>query len=60
LEKIAEGGYIAPPLDVIWATAPYLHNGFVPTLSGVLNSKDRQKYWSRTFDDAYIDSINVG
>ncbi len=25
-------GYIAPPLDGIWITAPYLHNGSVPTL----------------------------
>ncbi|MCS7270857.1 MAG: cytochrome c, partial [Gemmataceae bacterium] len=25
-------GYQAPPLDGIWATAPYLHNGSVPTL----------------------------
>ena len=32
-------GYIAPPLDGIWITAPYLHNGSVPTLEGVLNSK---------------------
>ena len=26
------GGYVAPPLDGIWASAPYLHNGSVPTL----------------------------
>src|SRR5205823_10282737 len=26
-------GYQAPPLDGIWATAPYLHNGSVPTLT---------------------------
>jgi hypothetical protein len=25
-------GYQAPPLDGVWATAPYLHNGSVPTL----------------------------
>ncbi len=29
-------GYQAPPLDGIWATAPYLHNGSVPTL---------QRFW---------------
>jgi mono/diheme cytochrome c family protein len=28
----ATGGYIAPPLTALWATAPYLHNGSVPTL----------------------------
>jgi mono/diheme cytochrome c family protein len=44
-------GYIAPPLDGIWATAPYLHNGSVPTLEGVLNSKIRPVFWQRDFDD---------
>ncbi len=34
-------GYQAPPLDGIWATAPYLHNGSVPTLAALLNSSDR-------------------
>ena len=32
-------GYQAPPLDGIWATAPYFHNGSVPTVYDVLNSK---------------------
>jgi len=40
-------GYIAPPLDGIWATAPYLHNGSVPTLEGVLNSSTRPARWKR-------------
>ncbi len=40
-------GYIAPPLDGIWATAPYFHNASVPTLEGVLNSKIRPTYWRR-------------
>jgi mono/diheme cytochrome c family protein len=26
------GGYVAPILSGVWATAPYLHNGSVPTL----------------------------
>jgi mono/diheme cytochrome c family protein len=42
-------GYIAPPLDGIWATAPYLHNGSVPDLESLLNSRLRPKYWSRDF-----------
>ena len=29
-------GYVAPPLDGIWATAPYFHNGSVPTLRDLL------------------------
>ena len=45
-------GYIAPPLDGIWVTAPYLHNGSVPNLEGVLNSKARPKYWKRNFNTA--------
>ena len=42
-------GYIAPPLDGVWITAPYLHNGSVPDLEAVLNSKKRPKYWQRSF-----------
>jgi mono/diheme cytochrome c family protein len=43
-------GYIAPPLDGVWITAPYLHNGSVPDLETLLNSKERPKYWSRDFN----------
>ena len=43
-------GYIAPPLDGVWITAPYFHNGSVPTIEAVLNSKLRPKYWTRNFD----------
>jgi len=56
----ADGGYIAPPLDGIWATAPYFHNASVPTIEGVLNSKIRPKYWSRTFDDTDFNKEKVG
>ena len=53
-------GYIAPPLDGIWITAPYLHNGSVPTLEAVLNSKARPAYWSRDFDHPQYDYAEVG
>jgi len=53
-------GYIAPPLDGIWITAPYLRNGSVPTLEGVLNSKARPAYWSRDFDHPQYDFAEVG
>ncbi len=55
-------GYQAPPLDGVWATAPYFHNGSVPTLAGVLNSKARPKVFTRTFktDEADYDKVNVG
>lgn len=40
-------GYVAPPLDGIWASAPYLHNGSVPTLWHLLNSDERPVVWKR-------------
>ncbi|MBV8077113.1 MAG: c-type cytochrome [Planctomycetaceae bacterium] len=43
------GGYQAPPLDGLWATAPYLHNGSVPTAHGVLKSGSRPKVFTRSF-----------
>jgi mono/diheme cytochrome c family protein len=49
-------GYQAPPLDGIWATAPYFHNGSVPTVYHVLNSKARPKIFTRSYRtdlDAY-------
>ncbi len=42
-------GFQAPPLDGIWATAPYFHNGSVPTVYHVLNSKTRPKVYTRSF-----------
>ncbi len=53
-------GYIAPPLDGVWITAPYLHNGSVPTLEALLNSKLRPKYWSRDFGYHVYDYDAVG
>jgi hypothetical protein len=45
----AHRGYQAPPLDGVWATAPYFHNGAVPTLYHVLNSKARPRLFTRSF-----------
>jgi len=53
-------GYIAPPLDGIWITAPYLHNGSVPSLEALLNSKLRPAFWSRDFDHPQYDYEQVG
>ena len=53
-------GYIAPPLDGIWITAPYLHNGSVPDLETLLNSRERPKYWSRDFDNPQYDYEKCG
>lgn len=49
----ASYGYMAPPLDGIWATAPYFHNASVPTLEDVLNSPNRPRYWRRTYQPPY-------
>ncbi len=53
-------GYIAPPLDGIWATAPYLHNGSIPTLEDLLNSKQRPLYWQRSGEYEDYDFQRVG
>lgn len=53
-------GYIAPPLDGIWATAPYLHNGSVPTLAALLDSRQRPTYWTRDVDNPSYDHERVG
>jgi cytochrome c peroxidase len=51
-------GYVAPPLDGIWASAPYFHNGSVPTLWHLLHSDQRPVVWKRT-EDGY-DQNKVG
>ena len=45
-------GYTAPPLDGIWATGPFLHNGSVPNLALVLDSTRRPTYWRRVDFDS--------
>ena len=56
--EINPEGYVAPPLDGIWATAPYLHNGSVPTLWHLLHADERPALWKRT-EDGY-DQQKVG
>src|SRR3569623_2032001 len=54
-------GYVAPPLDGIWATAPFFHNGSVPTIEAVLDSSKRPTYWVRTsYDSTDYDPVAVG
>ncbi|WP_207515506.1 c-type cytochrome [Longitalea luteola] len=53
-------GYIAPPLDGIWVTAPFLHNGSVPTLEALLNSDLRPRYWRRNFNKPEYDYEKLG
>jgi len=58
-ELLITNGYIAQPLDGIWASAPYLHNGSVPTLYELLKSSERSTFWRRTAESAY-DNDKIG
>ncbi|MGV3486660.1 MAG: hypothetical protein ACO1RT_19740 [Planctomycetaceae bacterium] len=51
-------GYVAPPLDGVWASAPYLHNGSVPTLWHLLNPSQRPTLWRPISQD--IDAQAMG
>lgn len=55
-------GYQAPPLDGLWATAPYFHNGSVPTVYHVLHSKARPRRFTRTYrtDSDGFDQTKLG
>jgi mono/diheme cytochrome c family protein len=54
-------GYVAPPLDGVWATAPFLHNGSVPSLELVLDSSKRPTYWKRaSYDSSDYDQQQLG
>jgi hypothetical protein len=46
-------GYVAPPLVGVWASAPYFHNGSVPTIEAVLNSSIRPEIWARNNRDPH-------
>lgn len=54
---MATDGYLAPDLSGIWASAPYLHNGSVPTLRALLVPTSRPTRWRRK--DGY-DETDVG
>jgi cytochrome c553 len=59
-------GYKGRPLNGIWATAPYLHNGSVQNLAELLNpAKRAQVFWvgNREYDPVnlgYVSTENVG
>ncbi|MBX7084552.1 MAG: hypothetical protein K1X88_35430 [Nannocystaceae bacterium] len=54
-------GYVAPPLDGIWATAPFFHNGSVPTIELVLDSTARPQRWKRVdYDSSHFDADAIG
>lgn len=51
--------YKGRPLDGIWATAPYLHNGSVPNLYQLLVPSERKPFYvgSRLFDKEHVGFI---
>ncbi len=54
-------GYVAPPLRGLWASAPYFHNGSVPTLEAVLDSSKRPRFFRvRGTSRADYDEVAVG
>jgi mono/diheme cytochrome c family protein len=53
------GGYVALALDGIWARAPYLHNGSVPTLQDLLTPAENRPTMFYRGNDVY-DPQNVG
>ena len=54
-------GYVAPPLDGIWASAPYLHNASVPTVALLLDSTKRPRWWRRVdYDSTHFDQAALG
>ena len=57
---IPTAGYVAPPLDGVWATAPYLHNGSIPSLLGVILPRHRPQYWRRDYTDYQINEVDGG
>lgn len=53
----ATGQYLARPLTGVWATAPYLHNGSVPTLWHLLHPSQRPSKFiagNREYDPARV------
>ena len=53
-------GYVAPLLDGVWATAPYLHNGSIPTIGALLDSARRPTAWWWSFDSEDYNTVSVG
>lgn len=53
-------GYVAPPLDGVWATAPYFHNGAVPNLAAVIDPSQRPARWRRDPVDTQLDHERMG
>jgi len=60
VETAPAAGYIAPPLDGVWATAPYLHNGAVPDIALLLDSERRPRFWRHRSGPREYDPETLG
>ncbi|PCK06332.1 MAG: hypothetical protein COA42_17360 [Alteromonadaceae bacterium] len=52
-------GYKARPLNGVWATAPFLHNGSIPTLTALLSPQEERPVFVELGDQRF-DAENVG
>ncbi len=55
------GGYMAVPLDGIWARAPYFHNGSVPNLTALLTGKRPTTFYrgNTTYDQSNVGFVST-
>ncbi len=53
-------GYKARPLNGVWATAPFLHNGSVPTLKDLLCPTDGKRPDFVQLGNPVYDTVNMG
>jgi len=62
--RAPSSGYVAPPLDGVWLSAPYLHNGSVPTLTDLLEPPASRpaRFWrgSDLYDPMRVGFISDG
>ena len=61
-DMVKTEGYANQPLDGIWARAPYLHNGSVPTLRDLLTPEEKRNGKRAGFwvGHGLYDTVNVG
>ena len=59
LEPENTGHYAAPPLTGIWQSAPYLHNGSVPSLAALLGLEERPETFMTGGHALDLDKVGV-
>jgi mono/diheme cytochrome c family protein len=61
-DMVSTNGYANKPLDGVWARAPYLHNGSVPSLVDLLTPEAKRNGGKPTFyvGHGIYDTLNVG